>query len=211
MKKLIVLGLLILISCQAIAQNKKLYEASTNKFEFVAVPKLGYARLIETGNAPDTGFINAGDLLLSYQLGKEFKLASGLGMIQFDFNRTFAGNTTSFRNSYLRVPLNLIGTYSIYKLKPANEAVFLTYGFGFYANNLIKQEIDTGIVATSASNLGWNFGYSIQLGMKFIVSDALNLGVGYEVQSDFSKIKSNGTEQKLEGLNTINFTIGFKL
>jgi opacity protein-like surface antigen len=211
MKKQILLGLLILLSCGAIAQTIKTQETSSHKFEFIAVPKLGYAKLIEAGNAPVTGFINAGDVLLSYQISKDYKLVTGIGMIDFDYNKTLSGSSAGFRNSYIRVPLNLTGTWSLHKVKPENETVFLAYGFGLYTNNLLKQEIDNGTVAVSAGNLGWNFGVSVQLGMKFIVSDVLNLGVGYEVQSDISKIKSNGVEQKMQGLNTINFTLGFKL
>jgi len=39
------------------------------------------------------------------------------------------------------------------------------------------------------NNLGWNFGLATSVGVKFIVTDVLHLGLGIESQNEFTKMK----------------------
>ncbi|ESU29052.1 hypothetical protein FLJC2902T_10890 [Flavobacterium limnosediminis JC2902] len=212
MKKNLLTLTLLLCSFALFAQSTTTTsENPTNKFEVLVIAKLGSGIIQETGSAPTNGNINGGDFLLSMKLGKAFNLATGLGYYEFYGNRTLDGNTASIKNAYLRFPLIAHGNVSIYKNKPENQRIFLTAGLGFYGNHQFKQETETIAGNYSDSNLGWNLGFSTQLGVKFEVTDVLNLGIGYEVQSDLTDMKKDGVDRKMASMNTLNFTLGFKL
>ena len=78
-----------------------------------------------------------------------------------------------------------------------------------YANTLLKQELETIAGNTATKNMGWNFGFSSQIGLKFVLTDALNIGMGLESQSDFTKMKKDGAEQRIEQINALYFKMGF--
>jgi hypothetical protein len=203
--------LLCLVSNQISAQTVKSYDETSDKFEFLLTAKLGTAKFKETGNVTLNGFTNGADILISKKISKKISLSTGVGVFEFDGNRVKSGNTTSIKNTYLHLPLNLKSNINLFKDKPESQNVFLTIGLGLYGNTLIKQAIETESGNFSDKNLGWNFGFSSQLGIKFKASDKLNLGIGYESQGDFSKMKKNDTERKIEASNSIYLTIGLVL
>jgi len=172
---------------------------------------LGTAKFKETGNVTLNGFMNGSDVLISKKITKKIDLSAGLGYFEFYGNRTLSGNTSSIKNTYFHIPLNLKSDINLFNDKPENQNVFLIIGLGLYANTQLKQEVETLDGNFSDKNLGWNFGFSSKIGIKFKVSDKLNLGIGYESQSDFSKMKKNDIARKIEGLNSIYFTLGLVL
>jgi hypothetical protein len=209
MKKQILAALVVLISYTAFAQTTT--EKKESKFEIEVNTKLGFAKLKQTGNVPLNGNVNGGDLLLSFPLGKKWNIASGVGFLEFDANQNIAGNTASLRNSYIHIPVQLNNDFSLFSNeKTENQKIFFTVGLGLYANTLLKQELQTVNGNSRTKNLGWNFGMSSQIGAKFILTDALNIGIGFEGQNDFTKMKKNGNEQRIEQMNAIYFKLMLK-
>ncbi len=198
---------LLFLSGTAIAQETP--EKKDSKLEFVVNGKLGFARLKQSGNVPLNGNITGSDLLLSYQISPKWDIATGVGFYDFNANTTIAGNSVSLKNSYLRIPLQFNGDFSVFKNeKNGNDKIFFTVGVGLYANTLLKQEVEAVTGNFEDKNLGWNFGFSSQVGAKFVLSDALNIGIGLESQSDFTKMKKDGAEQRIEQFNGMYFKLG---
>lgn len=204
------LALLFVSIGTAIAQTAA--EKKESKFEIQVNGKLGFARLKQTNNVPLSGNVNGSDLLIAYKMSPKWSIASGLGLLQYDANPTIAGNTASIRNSYLQIPLRFTGDYNLFHgTEPKDPKLFLTLGLGLYANTLLKQELETVTGNTDTNNMGWNFGLSTGVGVKFILTDALNLGLGMESQSEFTKMKKNDVEQRIEQMNTLYFRLGLTL
>jgi hypothetical protein len=209
MKKQLISVLVILISCTALAQSTP--EKKESNLEFTVNTKFGFAKLKQTGNVALNGNVNGADILFSLPLGKKWEIASGIGYFEYNANPTIAGNTASLKNTYLHIPLQFNNDFAIFnKENPENQKIFFTVGLGLYANSLIKQDLETVTGNSSAKNQGWNFGFSSQIGAKFVVSDAINIGLGFEGQSDFTKMKKDGNEQRIENINAVYFKLGFK-
>jgi opacity protein-like surface antigen len=209
MKKQFLAALVILCTAAAIAQTAP--EKKESKFEFLVNGKLGFARLKQTNNVPLNGNVNGSDLLLAYKLGPRWNIATGIGLLQLDANPTIAGNTASIRNSYLQIPVRFTGDYNLFHgTEPTDPKMFFSLGLGVYANTLLKQELETVAGNTDTHNLGWNFGFATAVGVKFVLTDALNVGLGIENQSEFTKMKKGDVEQRIEQMNTLYFKLGFK-
>jgi len=209
MKKQFLSAILTLLSIAAFAQTTP--EKKDSKFELQVTGKLGFARLKQTGSVPLNGNINGSDILLAYKLGSKWDIASGIGFVQYNSNLNIAGNTASIRNSYLHIPVQFNGDFSLFNSElPKDPKLFFTIGAGLYANTLLKQELETVTGNFDNKNMGWNFGLSTQVGIKFLLTDALNIGLGMESQSDFTKMKKDGTEQRIENLNAFYFKLGLK-
>ena len=207
------LSILFLISaCSVFSQTQNKTEGvQSNNLEFNVIAKLGFAKINETGNVPLNGFINGGDVLIAIRIHKRLNFSTGLGYFEFDGNRDLSGNTSSLKNSYLHIPVNLNSDVNLFKNEQGNQKIFLTAGLGFYGNSLLNQETETILNNSSEKNLGWNFGFSSHFGVKFILSDIFNLGIGYESQSDITKMQKNNIDRKIENSNTINFSMGLKI
>lgn len=211
MKKIIIVNILLGLTQLGVAQSTiQIEDMPHSKMEFVITPKLGFAKVSQTGSPSMSGFVNGGDFLYSLKI-KKWNLLFGAGYYQFDANTTLNGNPMSLRNSYLQLPLKLKRDCVIFKDKSQTQNTYLTVGFGAYANDLLKQEMQSSSVTDKAHNLGWNFGFVSQLGVKFKMSDIINLELGFESQSDFSKMKKNGVENKIQNLNVLFFSINYKV
>lgn len=209
MKKLFFISLISFLNYAALGQtNVEKKPVSNRKFEILITPKLGFGKINETGNAPLNGFINGGDALISMAVLEKLSISTGFGFFQFDGNRTISGNTSNLTNSYFQIPLKINGDLSLTENK--SENILLAYSIGFYGNTLLNQKIETESTTNSNNNLGWNFGFSSQIGLKFKLSDLVNIGFGYESQNDLSKMKKYQIERKIN-LNSIYFTLGYKL
>jgi hypothetical protein len=209
MKKQLFVALAILF-LSGTTRAQETPEKKDSKFEFVVNGKLGFARLKQSGNIPLNGNLTGSDILVSYQISPKWDIASGVGIYEFNANATSFGNSYSLKNSYLRIPVQFNGDFSVFKNeKNGNEKIFFTVGLGLYANTLLKQEIEAINGSIEEKNLGWNFGFSSQVGAKFLLSDALNIGIGLESQSDFTKMEKNGNKQRIEQFNGMYFKLGF--
>lgn len=209
MKKQIILGLVIMLSFYAKAQTTQ--ETEKSRLALIISSKLGFAKLKQTDFATIHGNINTAEGLVSLKMGKKWELATGLNYSEFNGNVTISGNTASIKNSYLQIPLKALGDFSIFNKEGSDSRIFLTIGGGIYANTLLKSELETVSGDSKTKNLGWNFGLSTQIGAKFVLSDVMDLGIGLNSQSDFSKMKKDGIEQKMEQVNALYFNIAYKI
>jgi hypothetical protein len=130
--------------------------------------------------------------------------------MELNTNLTQNGATASLQNSYLQIPLKIGGDYVMFNTDQSNSKIFLNVGAGFYASTLLKSELQTISGSTTTKNLGWNYGIVFNTGIKFLISDKTSIGIGFESQGDISKMKKDGVERKVEQLNSIYFSFGFK-
>ena len=220
MKRQIITALLLFITLSAIAQTTP--EKKVSPVSIFVNAKLGFAKVSQSSNVDLNGTINGGDVLASIKLGKAWNLDTGVGLFEFNGNQAIAGNNTSLTNSYLQIPVRFNGDFSIFcyfkviknfifdKALEGNQKIFLTAGLGIYANTLLKQELQTISGNSNARNLGWNFGFSNQIGAKFILSDKIGFRFGLESQADATKMKKDGGEQKIKNINALYFGMEFK-
>lgn len=171
--------------------------------------KIGYAKLIQNEMVNLNGSINSGDLLFFYRLPSGTSFSTGIGMMDFNANGVTAGESYALQQTYLRIPFYF--NYSLTILEKQLDSKLSAYGgIGVYANSLFKEEIQTINETFKNKNQGWNAGLGFNLGVRFGVSENINFGIGFESQSDFTKMKKNGVERKLEEINTVNFSLEFK-
>jgi opacity protein-like surface antigen len=205
MKKSIFTLLLVLITLNVKAQE----ESKQKELGFNVTGKLGFAKLNQSGMVLLNGSINAGDVLFFYRLPSGTTFSTGIGLMDFNANGVSAGESYALKQSYLRIPINL--NYSLYILEDQLDSKLSAYGgIGVYANALLKEEVQTIDETFKNRNQGWNAGLGFNVGLRFGVAKNLNFGIGFESQSDFTKMKKNGVERKLEEINTINFSFEFK-
>lgn len=209
MKNHIIAALLLFTSYSITAQTQP--ETKESKVSFAVNTKIGFARLKEKGMVTLNGNVNGGDLLVSYKLGQIWDITSGVGYLEYYANTTVGGNEIGIKNAYLQIPVQFNGDYTILKnVETQNPKIIFTVGVGAYARTLLKQQIETIGGDSDTKNLGWNFGFSSQIGTRFILNDKLTVGLGLENQSDLSDMKKDGREQKIETINAIYFKLGLK-
>jgi hypothetical protein len=209
MKKQILSALVILLSVTAIAQTT--LEKKESKFELIINGKIGFAKLNQEGAITLNGNINGSDILLAYKISPKWEVATGIGTLNFNANPTIAGNTASIMNNYLHIPIQFNGEYNLFHGEESkNQNIFLTIGGGLYANTLFKQVIETVTANYENKNLGWNFGIETQVGVKFVLTNSLNIGLGLDSQSDLTRMKKDGVEQRIVELNALYFKLGLK-
>ncbi|GGD16848.1 outer membrane beta-barrel protein [Flavobacterium orientale] len=171
--------------------------------------KIGYAKLIQNDMVNLNGTINSGDMLFFYRLPSGTTFSTGVGLMDFNTNGVAGGEGYALEHTYLRIPLYI--NYSLSVLGEQLDNKLSTFGgIGVYANTLLKEEIQTLDETFKNKNQGWNSGLGFNLGVRFSVTKNLNFGIGFESQSDFSKMKKEGVERKLETINTANFTFEYK-
>lgn len=179
--------------------------------------KYGFGEITETGNVLLNGFVNSADLFISARILNDSSettfiyILTGWSGFEFNGNRTVNGNTTNLKNIYWQIPLKGRFDFNVFENKATNQNVYLTLGAGFYTNTLLIQQTETISSTDSETNLGWNFGVSVQLGAKFNLSKKLNLGIGYENQKDLSKMSKNGIDRKIVNADLFYFGLEYRL
>lgn len=214
MKKQILFLALLFTTLSTIAQTSTTtaVDKKERKVSFLSNSSLGFSKLKQDGNVTVNGNISGGDIFINYKFVKNWSIASGVGLYEFNANTVLVGNSVSIKNRYLRIPLQVNGSFGVFNSdKVENQKIFFVFGFGVYANTLLKQEIETIIGNNIARNQGWNFGVSSQVGAKFILSDELYLGLGLQGQNEFTKMKKDGVSQKMVQTNAFYFSMGFNL
>ncbi len=203
------LTLVLLFGMSVFSQNTS--DEKDGKFELQINSKLGFARLIKTDNVPLSGNVNGSDVMVAIKLSPRWNLASGVGFLQFDANQTVGGNTESIRNSYLQIPLRFTGDYNLFKgAEPKDAKIHFNIGLGVYANTLLNEEKVNTTTTTETKNLGWNFGIATAIGVRFVLTNALHIGVGLESQNDLTKMKKIEVERRMEQMNTVYLKFGLK-
>ena len=207
MKKQFLIALAVLFTAVTLAQTTP--EKKESKFEFLIDAKLGFARLRSNDFIPLNGNVNGSDLMLAYKFAPKWSIATGVGFLQFSANPTISGTSASVTNNYLQIPFRINGDYNIFNgSEPKDPKIFFNLSAGLYANTLLKQEVQTITEVSTTKNLGWNFGLTTSVGIKFLITDALNLGLGVQSQNEITKMKKDGAEQRIDQMNTMYFRIG---
>lgn len=205
MKKVQFTLLFLLFALGVTAQE----ETKKAEFGITTSGKLGFGKLNQTGIVKLNGSINAADVLFFYKLSSRTTINGGIGLLDFNANGVTSGESYALKQSYFRIPVNL--NYSFSVLEDQLDNKLSAYGgIGVYANSLFREEIQTIDETVKNKNQGWNAGLGFSVGLRFGVTKDMNLGVGFESQSDLTKMKKNGVERKLEEINTINFSFEFK-
>lgn len=205
MKKIVLSGLLLLSSLGIFAQENEKDKKSDWGFQVEA--KLGFATLVQNNQVDLNGSANIGGFSLFYSnAGSTISL--GAEQLQFKANGVSIGESYALDQKYLRIPLNY--TYSLSILSDQFDDKLRAYGgMGVYASTLLSEKIQTNEENFKNKNQGWNGGFGFELGVDFKVNRDLIFGIGFETQSDFSKMKKNEFERKLEGIATVNFKLQY--
>jgi|SRR5690625_3779107 len=209
MKKLLFFSLIFFSTFCLTAQT----ESETTKkaeFGFKLDAKIGYATLIQNDQVDLNGTVNAGDFLFFFAFPEGNSVSLGIEMLEFKANSVSAGEGFALDHQYLRIPLNY--RYSLSILEDQLDDKLSVYaGAGLYANTLLREKIQTLEGTEKNKNQGWNTGFNFEVGIDIKVSRDINFGIGFQTQSDFSKMSKNDIKRKLEGITTVNFTIQFNV
>lgn len=205
MRKSIIILVTLLSTLSLFAQEAEKTETSA-KFGMNFQAKLGYATLVHSDLVALQGTVNAGDMLFYYKFSDLTSISTGIGLLEYRANGTTAGESYSLNQTYLRIPIYMNFSLSIFE-DALSDKLQAYSGIGFYANTLLEEEIQTLNGDLTSENQGWNGGYAFQVGMRFGISEDFNFGIGFETQSDFSAMKKKDTKRKLEGISTVNFQL----
>ena len=187
------------------AQDKKEF-----KFNIIASGGIGYG-IVENDNEPNYNLnSNNGDILLNYRINQKFGIASGIGMNELTGNGFNSLGNFYHERTMIKIPLLATMNYSV------TEKSRIIGNFGFYGQNITKDEYR--YINNLQKNVydGWNFGFQLGLGYVFEMSENLNIGLNFTGQSDFSKFETKNNQlisdkQKLKNLNSIGILLVFNL
>jgi hypothetical protein len=171
--------------------------------------KIGFGKLIQNESVNLNGSVNATDVLYFYRFSNGVSINGGIGLLEFNANGTLGGNSYALEQFYLRIPVNVNHSWSLLK-EQFNDKITSVIGVGIYGNTLLKEELQTIDQRIKNQNQGWNVGLAFNLGLRFAVAKDFNFGIGFESQSDLTKMKKEGVERKLDRINTVNFSIEMK-
>lgn len=204
MKKTILSIILSTISTLGLAQenNNSNYIKNNGNIEYALKVKLGYSQLKINEKNTLNGNLSQIDFELVNRISEKIKIDYGLGYSEFNGNTISNCNLVSLKNSYIRIPINLL-----YSNNFSNRSKFIT-GIGIYCNYLLKSEIPSII---DKKNIGINFGASVQTGVIFNISDSLDFGMIIEGQTDFTKIKKDNINQRLINSSLISLNFIYKI
>ena len=200
MKKAILSIIFLTITTISLAQEDTANNNSNFEYQFQV--KMGFAQLEINDFDPVNGNLQQLDLALSNKLGNKFKISYGFGFSEFKANALFNDTPGALKNTYLRLPVNLLYSKSF-----QNKTTIVT-GIGVYGNYLLKSKIP-GLL--DEKNVGLGFGASVQTGVKFNISEDLDFGIMIESQTDFSKNKKNDSNQKITNTALLSLNFIYKI
>lgn len=200
MKNLVLTMFVLLSTTLMIGQETE----KKHSYGFIANAKLGFAKLNQSGFVTINGNVNSGDIQFFYSLPSGTYFSAGIGLLEFNANGVSGGESFALEHSYIRIPLYINRSVSIFK-DQSNNKINAFGGVGIYGNTLLKEEIQTLTTTFEEKNGGWNLGLGFNVGLTFEVNDYMSFGIGFDTQSDLTKMKKNDVERKLETINTVNF------
>ncbi len=207
MKKL---NYILLFICVLSLNLIKAQDKKESKFNIIASGGIGYG-IVENDNEPNYNLnSNNGDILLNYRINQKFGIASGIGMNELTGNGFNSLGNFYHERTMIKIPLLATMNYSV------TEKSRIIGNFGFYGQNITKDEYR--YINNLQKNVydGWNFGFQLGLGYVFEMSENLNIGLNFTGQSDFSKFETKNNQlisdkQKLKNLNSIGILLVFNL
>lgn len=201
MKKLV---FTLVVMCSSLMVNGQESEKKAT-YGLISNAKLGFAKLKQSEMVRLNGTVNYGDVQFFYSLPSGVYFSGGIGLLEFNANGVIEGNSYALEQNHLRIPVYVGRSVSIFK-EATNNKISVYGGVGIYANTLLKEEVQTLEKTVEDSNLGWNMGLGFNVGMLFEVGEGMSFGVGFDTQSDVTKMKQDGVSRRLENINTVSFT-----
>lgn len=201
----ILLFLYVLIGNLVQAQEEKEsidYTKKESKFNITAYGGIGYG-IIENDNEPNYNLnSDGGDILLNYRINQNFGIAAGIGLYELTGNGFNSIGDFYHERTILKIPLVATMDYTI------TDKVRLLANFGFYAQNITRDEYR--FLNSSQKDIyeGWNTGIQLNIGFLFELINNFSAGINYNGMGDLGSIKTNNNQvindkQKLKNLNSI--------
>lgn len=185
-------------------------ENKDSKFNIIVYGGIGHL-IVENENEPNYNlYSNSGEILLNYRITQKFGVATGIGLNQLSGNGFNSLGNFYHKRTLIKIPLLATWNYNV------SDELKLLVNFGFYTQNISKDEYR--FLNKTQKNIydGWNFGGQFGLGFVYKIFDNYNLGINYSAQSDFISFKTSNNqtindEQKLKNLNSIGILLMFEL
>ena len=201
---------ILLFICFLSSQLLQAQEVKESKFSIISFGGIGYGIVVNDKQPNYNLNSNNGELLLNYKVNKKFGLATGIGLNELSGSGFNANGNFYHERSLIKIPL--LGTMDY----PVSDKVKMIGNFGFFAQNIIKDNYRFQNTVEKDNFDGWNFGAQIGLGFVFKMSNYFSAGINYSGQSDFSKFKSTNTnptddKQKIKNLNSIGVILQIDL
>ena len=184
-------------------------EESKSKWDVIGFGGIGYG-ILENESEPNYNMnINSSEILLNYRISEEFGIASGIGLNIATGNGFSSLGEFYHERNLLKIPLLITLNGEVSK----NIEYF--GHFGFYTQNIIKDNYE--FLSNSVGNIykGWSFGGQLGIGVLFDYIKRTKFGFTFNSQSDFSKFRSNNaiiaSKQKMKSMNTIGLLLKYEL
>lgn len=151
------------------------------------------------------GNINTINFSLNYYLTEKKNIYLSTGLSIFSLNANFQNglNQSLLNNSYFQIPLVINNKWFL----TSEKKLYTKIGLGLYASYLFRS---TQINYSEENKLklsGINFGYLIDWGFGYEISENSSIDFGVRAMNDFNDIKNNNMEQKLK--NIILLGVGY--
>lgn len=200
---------LILIAIIFTSYTSSAQEKSKSKFSIIGYGEIGYAN-VQNDNEPNYNMnIEAGGLLVNYNLNTNFGIATGVGFTQLTGNGFNTFGDFYHERNLLKIPLLL----TIYPRINDNMEFF--GNLGFYTQTIVKDDYRYLLKSTENLYEGWNFGTQVGVGFLFDVVTDFKMGITFNAQADLSTFNSNNTaivgQQKMKTMNTVGFILKYDL
>jgi len=200
---------LLLIFLLTFNQIQAQEEEKESKFNIIGYGGIGYG-IVENKNEPNYNLsTNNGVILLNYSISQKFGIATGFGLNELSGNGFNSIGNFYHERTIHKIPL--LATYDI----NVSEKLKMIANFGFYTQNIAKDEYQYLNNTHKDVYDGWNWGGQIGLGFVIKMTNNFSAGVNYTAQSDFSKFKTNNNEpindeQILVKMNSIGIILQIK-
>lgn len=180
-----------------------------NRFDLTATTGIGYGQA-KNDNEPNYNLsANVGEVLLSYNFNNSFGLSTGLGWLQLSGNGFNSSGNFYHERDLLKIPLLVRSSQKL------TNTLSLLLSAGFYAQTIINEEFRFLTTVENDVYGGWSFGFQGYFGFQYDVSNNWSVGINVSTQSDFNKLKTEGSasfsdEQSIETLNTVGLLFGYR-
>ena len=133
-------------------------------------------------------------------------LSAGLGHSDFKGNFTVNNQSQRLQNSYIDLPIMVNFKQN---LSPDNKLVFFISG-GISVNYLYQSNLLSLTGDQNVDSKGFNIGGVGRIGFEYLFSNVYYLGIAIHDYRDFNDIEKNGISNRLNNVNALNFSIGFR-
>lgn len=204
MKTFLNLAFCLFIFVQLNAQNETI---ESQKGDWLATTYLGFGTVEVENSFKTNAFIVGGFLGKEFRISESCLIVSGLDHFRMKSDFTILGETAYLSQNFIQLPVKLRNVYNKENLSFFVEA-------GIYASHLYlsRTEIISQEINEKETGLGFNFGLTAGMGMKYYLTDRYNVNFGFKTQSDlFQSYENNTPEVSLNEMYLFQLGIGFRI